>query len=345
MATLIAPRLDRSPAAAAAPMLNWGWSSTVPRQWHPATPKRRKCKPSASDALVAKAQDAPRDRAMQHGRSGGQAYLSVVSLFCGSVQRRHTCESTSRTPSWRKCKVLCKVCRDAGGCGEHVRAERFEWAHAAMSELATRFGEFVYRRLACHTWYVSAHGCRGCCTHHVEGGVAGGIRCTLNAEVVSSSCERSPALLDLIGRHSDGWMSLFLASVFDRIENGEGMTAERIEDAHVANTFVCKKHITEYRIHTAVMVVSGTSCRPWSRTNRSLLYRGETHSDCKAVMEWARLRFAAEHHPRECGDCVWGDDEPAAAVRGCDGLPHGNRQELAGMAAEHRTEHERLANS
>ena len=31
-------------------------------------------------------------------------------------------------------------------------AEQFEWAYAAMCELATRFGETAHRRLACRNW-------------------------------------------------------------------------------------------------------------------------------------------------------------------------------------------------
>ena len=52
---------------------------------------------------------------------------------------------------------------------------------------------------------------------------------------------------------------------------------------------MCEKRGTECRIQQATMEVSGSSCRPWSRMNRSPHCRGVPHPDYPAFKAWVRI--------------------------------------------------------
>ena len=248
---------------------------------------------ASSDAVAAKVSDGKR---RQGGRSGGRikkprtagmdrALAVEVSRICPVTVH----VSGGRCP--RGASARCTTRRAETRTVARSMAEQFEWAHAAMSELAVRFGETAYRRLARRSWRISTHfsglGTVEVALAMLKAASTAALRSSLIAEV-TSSCEQSPALRILLSHRSDGCI---FANVFGRIENGEGhiSSLKGIDNALVADTCACEKHATECRIQAATMEVSGSSCRPWSRMNRSRHRRGVAHPDYQAFKAWVRL--------------------------------------------------------
>ena len=201
LATLITQRLDRLPAAA--PMSNWGSSSTVLRQLHPATPKLRKCKPAASDALAAKSQDAPREHAAQS---------KLGSCLPGVLRQRPV------TSYLRECKpdaLVAKVQGALQGMQRHGwlrgawpssssgHMQRCaSWPHGSRGDRLPTAGVSHMVCLDSCQW----HGHRGCRACNVEGGIAGGI--AMHTQSRSRVVVRAEHSLARSSRKALGWMSL-----------------------------------------------------------------------------------------------------------------------------------------
>ena len=237
---------------------------------------------ASSDAHAGKVRDGKR---RQCGKSaGGIKRARTVGIDrAPAAALSHVCPakvlvSGGRRP--RGASARCTARRSETRAVARSMDEQFEWAHAAVSELAGRFGEAAYRRLARRRWGISTHfsglGTVEVALAMLKAATQAALRSALVAEV-TSSCEQSPALRTLLRRRSDGCL---FANVFDRIEN---------DNALVADTCMCEKHGAECRIQQATMEVSGSSCRPWSRMNRSPHCRGVAHPDYPAFKAWVRI--------------------------------------------------------
>lgn len=195
----------------------------------------------------------------------------------GKQQRRPPGGLGGQAPK-RRCSGL--------SCGPPARdlIDCFRWASDAMAALSEVDGMALHQRLAGRKWALSTH-FSGMGTVDVALGmlrsafsmVARGV---LDASV-AASCETSPSLQRALARRSSGCV---FKSVFDRLGAAAPGT-----DAIVAEAAECVQHGTSCRIPRATMDVSGSPCRPWSRSNRALGKHGKDHPDYDRFRAWAAL--------------------------------------------------------
>ena len=114
---------------------------------------------ASSDAHAGKVRDGKR---RQCGKSaGGIKRARTVGIDrAPAAALSHVCPakvlvSGGRRP--RGASARCTARRSETRAVARSMDEQFEWAHAAVSELAGRFGEAAYRRLARRRWGISTH--------------------------------------------------------------------------------------------------------------------------------------------------------------------------------------------
>ena len=115
-------------------------------------------------------------------------------------------------------------------------------------------------------------------------------RATLNAEVVSA-CEKVQSLRGILCQRSTGCVfgDVFerLSGVGDRPRGGQP-THGQISNALVANSSPCAQHGGSCAVPRADINVSGSSCRLWSRANKSK-HKSMEHEDAQSFLAWARI--------------------------------------------------------
>ena len=152
---------------------------------------------ASSDALAAKVPDGKR---RQVGKSAGRIKRArtVGRHSAPAPAFSHVCPVKPRVSGGRRLRgasARCSARRAETRAVARSMAELFEWAHAAMSELAVRFGETAYQRLARRRWHISSHfsglGTVEVALAMLKAASPAALRSVLIAEV-TSSCELSP---------------------------------------------------------------------------------------------------------------------------------------------------------
>ena len=180
----------------------------------------------------------------------------------------------------------------------------FGWVRESIQALRAQLSpEHVYQKLVRRAWIVSTHfsglGTVDVALSMIRNAadpiIGRGCRCTLE---VASSCEKSVALQKILVQRSPE--SCVYGDIFEQVAVPRSGTSNEeyrqvARNALGASAAACRTHraccrikVCECNKNRLTINVSGTSCRPWSSSNRGARRRSK-HPDMKLFYAWAAV--------------------------------------------------------
>ncbi len=174
------------------------------------------------------------------------------------------------------------------------QAQCFEWALLSFRALHRRIiGDGLYQKFTRREWRISTHfsglGTVDVALEMIRSAFQAIVHHPCRVRVVSA-CEVRPHLRELLVQRSSD--ACVFTDIFERIQADQQVDPEQyrelVRNALVARSAKCVTHHGTCPSHSAHMNVSGSSCRPWSSSNRGGRRR-HNHTDISVFYAWAKL--------------------------------------------------------